>query len=312
MDISVSMEDLKTDLYYLRKDRGFVSSRIYTADTFLTVMDARKEPFEDIENRFIWEIRSLKDRQNSEALLAAYGLLPGYRDIPSIKERREEYGALVGRKYDTLSDRENAAIDELAIRLMTRYYISTPLSETPAVPYGVALMPRLSILTTIYNRNGFKHHKTYQIISLVDGVNCINYRSNHESIITPIEGITVETKHSKGVSFHRFFFSKVLKRGESYMFKFWQEPACADVEKDVWFNSVGNPFSIPTLVYEQRVDFQDDVPPMIWSFRNTSFIGGPGEPNRKNILQADANGIVQKEFYRLYGGLYSGIAWEWK
>jgi hypothetical protein len=43
-----------------------------------------------------------------------------------------------------------------------------------------------------------------------------------------------------------------------------------------------------------------------------SRIERPGEPTDKNPLQINKDGIAEKEFTQLYGGLHSGIAWRWK
>jgi hypothetical protein len=86
------IDDLITDLMYLRKGIGFVSGRVYEASTFMSVIGGKNQIFESIKIRFTAAIRSLPDKQNVEALLVAFGLLPGYEGITLLKDRREKYG----------------------------------------------------------------------------------------------------------------------------------------------------------------------------------------------------------------------------
>jgi hypothetical protein len=79
------MHDLITDLMYLRKESGFTDNRVYEASTFMSVIGGKNQIFESIKIRFTSAIRSLPDKQNVEALLVAYGLLPGYKQAVHFK-----------------------------------------------------------------------------------------------------------------------------------------------------------------------------------------------------------------------------------
>jgi hypothetical protein len=63
------IEDLITDLMYLRKGPGFTDSRVYQANTFIKVFDGKNQIFENIKILFTTAIKSLPDKQNVEALL---------------------------------------------------------------------------------------------------------------------------------------------------------------------------------------------------------------------------------------------------
>jgi hypothetical protein len=82
-DLKSNIEDLITDLMYLRKGPGFIANRVYEASTFMSVIGGKNQIFESIKIRFIAAIRSLPDKQNVEALLVDYGLLPGYETVRS-------------------------------------------------------------------------------------------------------------------------------------------------------------------------------------------------------------------------------------
>jgi hypothetical protein len=307
------IDDLIDDLIYLRKGLGFVSSRIYRADTFMSIIGGKNQVFENIKIRFTSAIRSLPDKQNVEALLAAYGLLPGYEGT-SLNERRAKYGKKVKRKYDTLVDREAAVIEELAIRLLNAYYSGAPLPAELPIPHGGYLLDYLFVETTIQDRQFIAHQQDRMLISLVNGAKGYEYHSSGRTRIIPIEGLTVETRYVKNGSIHRFLFPEPLIRGQTHKFSF-QEILKESEEPEKLEEKVedyaGQSFETPTLNFEQKVIFKGEKPAVIWSYDKLSRIERPGEQNAENILTVQDDDSVQKDFIQLYGGLHSGIAWRW-
>lgn len=304
------IDDLITDLIYLRKSLGFVSARVYEADTFMDVIGGKNQIFESIKIRFIAAIRSLPDIQNVEALLAAYGLLDGYEGA-SIKARREKYGKKVNRKYDTLVDREAVAINELAIRLLSAYYSGAPLPAELPIPHGSYLMDYLYVKTFMKDRQFVKHLQTRKVISLIDGAWGFEYHCNERTKIVPIEGLAVETRYVRNGSIHKLTYPKPLMRGEVHGFSFEEIREEPDKQEDLDEDFAGQSFETPTLKFEQEVVFEGDKPAVVWSYDKQSRIERPGEPNDKNPLTIQGDN-VSKEFYQLYGGFHSGIAWRWK
>jgi hypothetical protein len=309
-DQSNLIDDLITDLMYLRKGLGFVSGRVYEASTFMGVIGGKNQIFESIKIRFTAAIRSLPDKQNVEALLVAYGLLPGYEQIALLKDRRAKYGKQVKRKYDTLADREAAAIEELAIRLLTAYYSGAPLPAELPMPHGGFLLDYLFVTTLIQDHRFVEHQQVRRVISLVKGAKGFEYQSNERTQIIPIDGIKVETRYVKNGSIHRFLFPEPLRRGQTHKFSFQEileEPGPESNE-----DFAGQSFETPTLTYRQKVVFKGDKPPILWTYDKLSRIERPGEPTDENCMEISEDGSIQKEFTQLYGGLHSGIAWRWK
>ncbi len=304
------IEDLITDLMYLRKGSGFVAGRVYEANTFVSVIGGKDQIFESIKIRFTSAIRSLPDKQNTEALLVAFGLLPGYEGISLLKDRRAKYGKQVKRKYDTLADREIAAINELAIRLLTAYYSGAPLPVELPLPHGGFLMDYLYVTTFIQDRLFIVHQQERRVISLVAGAKGFEYHSNERTQIVPIEGIKVETRYVKNGSIHRFLFPEPLRRGQTHTFSF--QEILKEPELDHEEDFAGQSFETSTLTYRQKVVFKGEKPTIIWAYDKLSRIERPGEPVDENRLELSEDGSVQKEFIQLSGGLHSGIAWRWK
>ena len=315
-DETNKIDDLITDLMYLRKGLGFVDNRVYEASTFMGIIGGKNQIFENIKIRFTSAVRSLPDKQNVEALLVAFGLLSGYEGIALLKDRRAKYGEQVKRKYDTLADREVAAIEELAIRLLTAYYSGAPLPVELPLPHGGFLLDNLSVTTYIHDRQFVKHHQTRKIISLVSGAKGFEYHNNEHTKIVPVDGIKVETRYVKNGSIHRMLFPEPLKRGQTYKFSFKEilegPEKSEEPEQDLTEDFAGQSFETPTLTYKQKVVFKGEKPASIWSYDKLSRIERPGEPSDENRLKIVEDGSVQKEFIQLYGGLHSGIAWRWK
>jgi hypothetical protein len=305
------IDDLISDLIYLRKGNGFVSNRVFEASTFLSVIGGKNQIFESVKIRFIAAIKSLPDKQNVEALLAAYGLLTGYEGA-LLKERREKYGEKVKRKYDTLVDREAAAIEELAIRLLNVYYSGAPLPSELPMPHGGYLMDYLFVKTIIQDCQFVMHEQKRKVISLVNGAKGFEYHSNEHTTIISIEGLIVETKYVKNGSIHSLRFPAPLQRGQTHKFSFQEileKQAVQELENEEDF--AGQSFETPTLIYRQEVVFKGIKPTILWAYDKFSRIERPGEPVDENRLEINEDGSIQKEFFQLYGGLHSGIAWRW-
>ena len=309
-DRKSNIEDLLTDLMYLRKGPGFIANRVYEASTFMSVIGGKNQIFESVKIRFTAAIRSLPDKQNVEALLVAYGLLPGYETVALLKDRRAKYGKLVKRKYDTLSDREVAAIKELAIRLLTAYYSGAPLPAELPLPHGGFLIDYLYITTIIQDRRFVEHQQTRRVISLVQGAKGFEYQSSEHTRVISLDGVEVETRHIKNGAIHKLLFPVPLKRGQPHKFSFKEILDEPEPELDEDF--AGQSFETPTLIYKQAVVFKGDIPHIIWAYDKLSRFVRPGEPTNENSLEISEDRSVQKEFTQLYGGLHSGIAWRWK
>jgi hypothetical protein len=116
-------EQLVTDLIYLRKDLGLTIGRLSQASAVVDACGGRSERLDVIMTRLIAAIRSLPDDPNREALEAAYGLLLKTKDLETLDDRRKAYGRTIKRKPDTVADREQPAIEELANALLSSFYL---------------------------------------------------------------------------------------------------------------------------------------------------------------------------------------------
>jgi len=309
--------DLITDLVYLRKGRGLTADRMFIASTLQEVCGG-EQPVEITRARLVSAIQSLPEPQSRDALLAAYGLLLVTQGLPSLDARRAAYGRQISRKRDTLADREDAAIKELALRLLASYYAGAPLpAQLPPLPHGGYLIDYLNV-TTVYRDRGFlEHQQERRIVSLVDGAPGFRYHSSDKDSsgrtrLLAVDGCTVETEYVPGGSLHLLRFPVPLKFGDVHDFTFREALEDPETQVDTPLSDfAGQSFETPALVYRQEVTFLGDRPPVIWAYDKLSRVERPGTPEKNELLRFENSGTLRKEFNQLYGGLFSGIAWQW-
>ena len=312
--------DLVKDLIYLRKGRGLTADRMFAAATLAEVCGGDEQPAEITHGRLVSAIQSLPERQSREALLAAYGLLPVTQGLPSLEARRKAYGRQidVDRKSDTVAAREDAAIKELALRLLASYYAGAPLpAQLPPVPHGGYLIDYLNVTTVYRDRQFLEHQQERRIVSLVDGAPGFRYHSSDtdssgRTRLLAVEGCTVETEYVPGGSLHMLRFPTPLKYGDVHDFTFRETLEDPETQVEAPLSDfAGQSFETPALVYRQEVTFLGDRPPVIWAYDKLSRVERPGSPERQEVLRFENSGTLRKEFNQLYGGLFSGIAWQW-
>lgn len=310
---SNTYENLITNLMYLRKDKGFTASRLRNTRTLLGLLGGSGQGFADLKARFVSAINSMADKRAVSLLLAAYALAPDYADASQLSERRQAYGQAVGLKSDALAKHENAAVRELAIQLLTARYTFSPLPFSPnVVPHNAALHEYVEIATVVKNQHWQETRETYKLISLVDNVGWLEISSDIPAIVTSTCKAKVKTGPSSGGLRHRFYFDELLMRGDIATLTFTMTPdeRLADPDKRILHEET-RAFHEPTLIAKYTVTFIGEQPTVIWQYDHLAIYERPGEPSERQLLTPDANGIVQADFTDLYGGLYSGVAWEW-
>lgn len=306
---------LIADLMYLRKGTGLNVDRLFSATT-LQEVSGSEQPLEVTQSRLISAIRSLPDTQSKEALLAAYGLLPATEGLVTLDARRKAYGQEVGRKADTLENREKAAIEELALRLLASYYAGAPLPAQLPVPHGAYLIEYLNVSTVYLQKRFAEHQQERRIISIVDGADGFRYHSSDtdssgRTRLITIEGCTAETEYVRGGSLHMLRYPEPLNRGGVHEFTFIErldDPESQQVPEE---DFAGQSFETPALIYRQEATFLGGRPPVIWAYHMLSRVERPGTPEKCELLRFEDSNTIRKEFHQLHSGMFSGIAWRW-
>ncbi|MEL7569690.1 MAG: hypothetical protein AAGU14_03920 [Eubacteriaceae bacterium] len=312
-DQSFSLEDLITDLMYLRKSEGFTITRARNASTLLDVMGGAGQTFDELKTRFVSAICSLEDEQSVTALLIAYGLEPGYEEIDSIYERRKKYGKTIGRKYDTLADREQTAIEELAVRMLMAQWVNAPLPANVPVIHGALITESLDVVSVIKDRTMTETRETQKFIALVDGIDAYDYSINELSEVKPIEGCTIESYPIHHGMKNVLRFPQPLKRGQVHTISFIElSPEKGNNGRKAVAIEIARPFPIPTFKYNLEIVFEGQKPKTIWSYKMLTLLERPGRVEERRLLAfKDGEDSIKVSFSHLHAGLFTGVAWEW-
>ena len=258
-------------------------------------------------------IYSLEEDQSVESLLVAYGLAPGFEKTSSIFERRNKYGQKIGRKYDTLADREQAAIQELAIRMLMAQWVNAPLPANIPVIHGAFITEFLDVVSIIRDRTLIETRETQKFIVLMDGADSFDYSTNEPSEVKPIEGCEVES-HPINNGIKNFLrFPRPLNRGETHTISFIEiSPEKGEGGKKAVAVEITRSFSIPTFIYNLEIVFIGQKPTYMWSYNMLSMLERPGIPEeQKQLSFNDGESAIQASFTHLHAGMYSGVAWKW-
>jgi len=304
--------DLIDDLIYLRKDAGFVPWRLEATTVFNEIVGGRERDFDTLKLRLQSAINTL-DLTEAEALRVAYGLLPDYAGLGSLSARREKYGERIGKKYDTLADRENVAIAELALALLNARYTTSPLPAGTPVMHNAALQERVEITNVVRDRLWLETRGFFRLIPLIEGVEYFEMSTGTPSIISGTNrDIVAKTITMPNGLTHRFYYKEPLKRGKPVELSFVMNP---DVEKDDTYEYAvleeSKAFHEPTFSFRVEVIFLGVKPEMVWSFKQLPFFTRPGIPRQEHLIDLSDTSMAAAEFTDLYGGLFSGIAWRW-
>lgn len=159
MNDLVEKDQLVADLIYLRKGRGLSTGSLATRTEVIHYLGGPTEELCVIRLRLIAAVDLLEDELNREALRAAYGLLPATEGFSTTAERRRAYGRVVGRKADTLADREMAAIEELSLALMSSPY-RTLQSLRPDTLFQLRQLYR-------YGQEALMHLEAFDVMAMI-------------------------------------------------------------------------------------------------------------------------------------------------
>lgn len=248
--------------------------------------------------------------EGGPALWAAYGL-DGSPTGTDLTDRRQRYAASVGRSAYTVREQEDRAIEELALRLMSRFWAGAPLPEDLPIPHGGLLIQEL-VTTYLYRDRRFVESQQQRtIISLVDGAAGFQYGTYTPTELFDVRGGTVESRDVNDGTIHTIRFPLRLRRAQQHRFSFRERDRDAGPHAEPPAQDrAGQTFESPTLSFRVEACFLGDVPPVIWAYDKLSRIERPGRPEEGRGIEPAGN-VISADFADLYGGLASGIAWKW-
>ena len=304
------LEDLLSDLIYLRKDAGFTPRRMREASVFLDVIDGDDLAYEAVKARLISAVNALPNQEYTEILLAAMALTDEYAKIPLLKNRRKLYGLRTGRKPDTVSDYENSAIHELAIYMLSARYAQSPLPGGVPAMHGTAIHERTNVITLVRDRLWIETRESFRTIPLIDGVEYFEISSDIPARITSDSDIVVKSETTESGHRHRFFFKTPLTYGVPTDLSFIMHPD-AICDEELIIKEEARAYHLPTISSGMEVIFLGEKPKLLWHYSQLPLHERPGKPAKNRLLDLSGGSTVRVEWNNLYGGLYSGIAWTW-
>jgi hypothetical protein len=317
MNNHINLEDLKTDLIYLRRDAGFIPERLYRkADVFLSTIGGKTQDFETIKARLISAIESIPDKQTAKALLMAFALTPEYADMERLTDRREKYGKQINRKIDTIADRENAGIDGLALILLSARYGIAPLPNDAPIIHNAAIHERVEVTTLVRDYLWTETREYYRMVPLIDDAKYLEVSTDLCAKVTAIRdnhaihNAIAKTESINGGSLHRFWYDKPLQRGKSVELNFSMTPDGLRDDQIILIEET-RAFHEPTISCSFEVIFLGHKPRLIWYYCQLPYAERPGKPTKQQLLDLNSGTSVRVDFSNLYGGLWTGVAWEW-
>lgn len=300
--------DLIDDLMYLRKGPGLTEERLRNASAVVAACGGSDQPTATLMERLTGVLRSIARSESGQALWAAYGV-----EAPEGSEltgRRQTYAESIGRSAYTVREREDRAIEELALRLLSRFWAGAPLPDELPIPHGGLLLQEL-VTTYLYRDRRFvESQQRRTIISLVDGAAGFQYGTYTPTELFDVQGGSVESRNVRDGTIHTIRFPQRLRRAQQHRFSFRERELSSPDAEPPAEDKAGQTFESPTLRYRVEACFFGPIPPVIWAYDKLSRIERPGEPS-EGLLIEPAGNVVAADFADLYGGLASGIAWRW-
>lgn len=275
--------DLLSDLLFMRKGSGFTARRIVDAGTLRHVLGDADAPYDNLRDRFVSAINSLRDPE-PELLLAAYRLDPDYADCKTLRERRQRYGQSVDRKVDTVADREDAALDHLRVQLLSGWYTQSPLPAKLPEMHNGTMQEYVHVSVLVRDKQWMHTHEHYRFVALFDEMDFIAISTSYEATPIAEEPFTVKTVRSGGSFDHRFYYRTQMRRGETYELRFTLLP---DEEHGApeGICEVSRAFHERTLAVMIEVNFEGEQPEVVWGFEGLTFFQRPGNPTVENTME---------------------------
>lgn len=302
-------EDLRRDLLFLRKGSGFTTARLTTQQAARGALGGVQERPDVLAERFESAIDSLND-EDSELLRDIYRLSPDTQGMTSVAARRDHYGSKHGIRREAVADRDAAAIERLLTQLITGWYPKSPIPIRVPESHNGVVNHLVHVQTVVRDHRHLETHHHLRLFTLFDDAEYFTIASTNaqppEVIGDTFRLRTVETENG---FLRQFWHHHPMKRGQTYDLRFVVRNP--DPDEPYWLHEESMAFHEPTRFARFEAVFIGDKPQHIWQFDRLTAVERPGVPTIDNRLDFNGTPSVKGQFRDLYGGLYSGIAWEW-
>ncbi|WP_201732187.1 hypothetical protein [Acidithrix sp. C25] len=302
-------EPLRRDLLLMLKREGFTPPRVAKALALRQALGGEDEPFNVLRERLISAIESLHDPE-PEMLLDAFALSPTSSNIDGLPERYIHYGQKANLKIDAVRKKVASAIENLRNQLTTGWYPKSPLPFHVPESHNGIVNEFVQVQTIVKGQKWQETREHYRFVAAFDKADYLGISSAQEGQIETVGDFSSERRRVDDHFEDRFYFKEPMRRGQAYDLKFRRLPE-PDFDDPNVLVGEWRGFHEPTRLAIFEVAFLGRCPDRVWQFSGLTHLQAPGEPTKHQILSLSQNGSTRARFHDLYGGLFSGIAWEW-
>ncbi|RRD51562.1 hypothetical protein EII12_08275 [Buchananella hordeovulneris] len=302
-------EDLRADLLYLRKGAGYTPKRLASRPALVAVLGGRTEPPELLVERLESAIRSLHD-PDSELLLGIYGLDSAHGPA-TLAARRDAAASRLGIGREAVADRDTAAVERLLRQLLTGWYPKSPAGIRIPEYHNGFIQHAVNVTTYVRDHRHLESQHSFRLFALFDGVQYVTFTMSYPTPPKPLgTGWSVRTEEIPGGWQHEFWRQESMRRGHTYDLAY--RLVNPDPNEPYWLHEESLAFHEPTRFARFTVHFLGQPPTTAWQFSGLTALQRPGAPSANTQLSAETDGTITATFRDIYGGLYCGLAWEWK
>lgn len=304
-------EGLRQALLFLRKGKGLTVDRLGAQPALVEVLGGPEVRPETLIERFESAINSLHE-PDEELLLDVFGMSPATAHLERAGDRRDHYGSRQTPpiKRDAVADRDAAAVERLLDQLITGWYPKSPIPyPIPASHNGYAIH-QLRVRTIVRDRRHLETHHLYRLFMLFDEVPYFPIDTLDPTIPDLFGDNFTFERHDYAIGYQRrFYHREPMRKGLTYDLRYVVRNPNPDEPEE----SIGEymAFHEPARFITFETKFLGDLPSAIWQINRLTSIALPGFSSSTTDLTIGSDATAVANFRDLYGGLYSGIAWDW-
>ncbi len=302
-------ESVRAGLLYLRKGSGFSQERLRTRSAVLDILGGPNERPDLLAERFESAIASLAD-EDAELLFDVFALSDSTTGIATLAKRRDCFAAKHGIGRDAVADRDSAAIERLLAQLITGWYPKSPIPVRVAETHNGAITFATKVHTIVRDHRHLETRVSMKLFVLFDGAEFFRLvtasPSQYESVSPNFALRTVEIE---GGHAHEFWHKEPMRSGTSYDLHYVVRNP--DPNEPYWLCEESLAFHEPTRFARFEVEFRGAKPAQLWKIDRLTAIERPGRPTRHTLLDFGEIPALRVDYRDLYGGLFSGVAWNW-
>jgi hypothetical protein len=162
----------------------------------------------------------------------------------------------------------------------------------------------------IKDRQWQETREHYRFVAAFEELDFLAISRSKPGLVISEGDFTVHTVRIGESWTHRFYSPEPMRRGQACDLKFKTVPDPRIPDDEIVVEE-SRAFHEPTRFASFEALFIGEKPRVAWAYAGLSFFERPGDPFRGEVLNFRKWPSVRATFRDLYGGLHSGIAWQW-